>query len=259
MPRTLQRLARPGEYQIGDAPIQAEAAAPDIHANGGSTTAGPLSEALGVMEARATEIRAGTAPELVWLLEHPALYTAGTSAKPADLLVPDRFPVYRSGRGGQYTYHGPGQRVAYVMLDLKRRRRADVRAYVATWRSGSSVPSPGSTSAANAAPGRVGIWVDRGRAGDRGQDRRDWRAHPPMGDASTASPSTSTPTSSISPASCPAASPARPFLTPRYMTTIRCGSSPVAIIGTIHPRSRLSFPVILQPLQSFLRTYCRRA
>ena len=81
------------------------------------------------MEARVAAIRAGTAPELVWLLEHPPLYTAGTSADARDLLQPDRFPVYQTGRGGQYTYHGPGQRVAYVMLDLKR-RGADVRAYV---------------------------------------------------------------------------------------------------------------------------------
>ena len=87
------------EWRIDDAPTGYEAA-------------------LEVMEARAAAIRAGEAEELVWLLEHPPLYTAGTSAKPADLLVPDRFPVYRAGRGGQYTYHGPGQRVGYVMLDL---------------------------------------------------------------------------------------------------------------------------------------------
>ena len=78
-------------------------------------------EALAAMEARVAAIHAGTAPELVWLLEHPPLYTAGTSAKGADLLAPDRFPVYATGRGGQYTYHGPGQRVAYLMLDLRRR------------------------------------------------------------------------------------------------------------------------------------------
>ncbi len=77
--------------------------------------------AVAEMETRVAAIRAGTAPELVWLLEHPPLYTAGTSARDADLLDPERFPVYRSGRGGQFTYHGPGQRVAYVMLDLKRR------------------------------------------------------------------------------------------------------------------------------------------
>jgi lipoyl(octanoyl) transferase len=86
--------------------------------------------AVAEMEARAQAIAAGQAPELVWLLEHPPLYTSGTSARGADLLDP-RFPVFLSGRGGQFTYHGPGQRVAYVMLDLKR-RRPDVRAYVAS-------------------------------------------------------------------------------------------------------------------------------
>jgi len=82
----------------------------------------PYPEAVAEMEARVAAIRAGTAPELVWLLEHPPLYTAGTSARESDLLDRDRFPTYQSGRGGQYTYHGPGQRVAYVMLDLKRPR-----------------------------------------------------------------------------------------------------------------------------------------
>ncbi|MBM3620022.1 MAG: lipoyl(octanoyl) transferase LipB [Alphaproteobacteria bacterium] len=89
----------------------------------------PYPEALATMEARVAAIRAGTAPEMVWLLQHPPLYTSGTSAKPADLLTPGRFPVYAAGRGGQYTYHGPGQRVAYAMIDL-RRRRSDVRRYV---------------------------------------------------------------------------------------------------------------------------------
>jgi lipoyl(octanoyl) transferase len=86
-------------------------------------------DALAFMEARAAAIRAGTAGEMVWLVEHPPLYTAGTSAQPHDLLAPDRFPVFAAGRGGEYTYHGPGQRVAYVMLDLKRRRE-DVRVFV---------------------------------------------------------------------------------------------------------------------------------
>ena len=86
--------------------------------------------ALAFMEARADAIRQGSAPEMVWLVEHPPLYTAGTSAKAEDLVEPDRFPVFAAGRGGEYTYHGPGQRVAYVMLDLKRRRE-DVRAFVA--------------------------------------------------------------------------------------------------------------------------------
>ncbi len=85
--------------------------------------------ALSEMEARAAAIRNGEAEELVWLLEHPPLYTAGTSARREDLVEPDRFPVYDAGRGGEYTYHGPGQRVAYIMLDLKRRKE-DVRAFV---------------------------------------------------------------------------------------------------------------------------------
>jgi len=85
--------------------------------------------AIAAMEARVNAIRDGRARELVWLLEHPPLYTAGTGARATDLLQPDRFPVYRTGRGGQYTYHGPGQRIAYVMLDLSHRRQ-DVRWYV---------------------------------------------------------------------------------------------------------------------------------
>src|ERR1700716_2356810 len=89
----------------------------------------PYLEAIAAMEARVAEIATHQAPELVWLLEHPSLYTPGTSGKPSALLDP-RFPMFATGRGGQLTYHGPGQRVAYVMLDLKR-RRPDVRAYVA--------------------------------------------------------------------------------------------------------------------------------
>ncbi|MCQ1778707.1 lipoyl(octanoyl) transferase LipB [Neorhizobium galegae] len=90
----------------------------------------PYEEAVAEMEREVAAIADGRADELVWLLEHPPLYTAGTSADAADLIEPDRFPVFSTGRGGEYTYHGPGQRVAYVMLDLKRRRQ-DVRAYVA--------------------------------------------------------------------------------------------------------------------------------
>ncbi len=88
-------------------------------------------DALEAMETRVEAILAGEEPELVWLVEHPPLYTAGTSARAGDLLAPDRFPVFRAGRGGQYTYHGPGQRVAYVLLDLTRRAR-DVRCFVST-------------------------------------------------------------------------------------------------------------------------------
>ncbi|MGV8936920.1 MAG: lipoyl(octanoyl) transferase LipB [Allorhizobium sp.] len=90
----------------------------------------PYEEAVSIMEREVADIADGRADELVWLLEHPPLYTAGTSADAADLIEPDRFPVFATGRGGEYTYHGPGQRVAYVMLDLKRRRQ-DVRAFVA--------------------------------------------------------------------------------------------------------------------------------
>src|SRR5688572_3897110 len=90
----------------------------------------PYDFALAVMEERVAAIAAGAAPELVWLVEHPPLYTAGTSAKPQEL-IEARFPVHQTGRGGQFTYHGPGQRVAYVMLDLNR-RKPDVRAFVAT-------------------------------------------------------------------------------------------------------------------------------
>jgi lipoyl(octanoyl) transferase len=117
-------------------------------------------EALAAMEARVEAIAAGRAPELVWLLEHPPLYTAGTSAKPADLLAPDRFPVYSARRGGEYTYHGPGQRVAYAMLDLNRRGR-DLRAHV--WRLEEWVIRALAEFAVRAErrPGRVGVWVAR--------------------------------------------------------------------------------------------------
>ena len=116
-------------------------------------------EALKEMEARADAIADGRAPERVWLLEHPALYTAGTSARPEDL-IDARFPVFRAGRGGQFTYHGPGQRVAYVMLDL-RRRRPDVRAYVGAlerWLIG-ALAAFGVTGETRA--DRVGVWVAR--------------------------------------------------------------------------------------------------
>jgi lipoyl(octanoyl) transferase len=118
--------------------------------------------ALAAMDARAAAIRAGSAAELVWLLEHPPLYTAGTSAKPADLLTPERFPVYRAGRGGQHTYHGPGQRVAYVMIDLKRRGREDVRAYVRDLEEWIILTLARFNVRGERRAGRVGIWVDRG-------------------------------------------------------------------------------------------------
>jgi lipoyl(octanoyl) transferase len=126
-------------------------------------------EAVDEMEARATAIHAGTAPELVWLLEHPALYTAGTSARAEDLLTPGRFPVHRTGRGGQFTYHGPGQRVAYVMLDLKRRRQ-DVRCYVHALEEWLINALARFNVTGERREGRVGIWVPRT---DRGEPLRE--------------------------------------------------------------------------------------
>ena len=117
-------------------------------------------QAVAAMEARAAAIAEGRAGELVWLLEHPALYTAGVSAKPGDLLEPDRFPVFESGRGGQFTYHGPGQRVAYVMLDLTQRQR-DVRAFVAALEAWVIGALGHFNVAGDVRPGRVGVWVER--------------------------------------------------------------------------------------------------
>ncbi|HEY9537872.1 MAG TPA: lipoyl(octanoyl) transferase LipB [Kiloniellaceae bacterium] len=116
--------------------------------------------AVAAMEARVAAIRDGRLPELVWLVEHPPLYTAGTSAEPGDLLQPDRFPVYRSGRGGEFTYHGPGQRVAYVMLDLKR-RGPDVRRYVHDLEEWIVRALAAFNVKGERRDGRVGIWVPR--------------------------------------------------------------------------------------------------
>jgi lipoyl(octanoyl) transferase len=114
------------------------------------------------MEQRVAAIRAGTAPELIWLLQHPPLYTAGTSARAEELLEPGRFPVYRAGRGGRYTYHGPGQRVVYVMLDLARRGE-DVRCYVHHLEEWGIRILARFGVAGERREGRVGIWV---RSGD---------------------------------------------------------------------------------------------
>jgi lipoyl(octanoyl) transferase len=119
----------------------------------------PYADAVAFMEARVAAIAEGTAEELVWLLEHPPLYTAGTSARAEDLLEP-RFPVHKSGRGGQYTYHGPGQRIAYVMLDLNR-RNPDLRAFVCaleTWIV-ATLQTFGVTGERRS--GRIGVWVAR--------------------------------------------------------------------------------------------------
>lgn len=126
------------------------------------TSDGPVAypTALAEMEARAAAIAQGAAPEAIWLLEHPPLYTAGTSARPADLTDPGRFPVFTAGRGGQYTYHGPGQRVAYVMLDLNRRGR-DVRAFVSALEAWVIATLATFNITGVTHPDRVGVWVAR--------------------------------------------------------------------------------------------------
>src|SRR6202163_2779701 len=130
----------PVEWQVSDAPV-------------------PYLEAVATMEARVAAIAAGDVPELVWLLEHPPLYTSGTSGKPSDLLDP-RFPMFATGRGGQFTYHGPGQRVAYVMLDLKR-RRPDVRAYVASLEEWIIRTLAAFNVRGERREDRVGVWISR--------------------------------------------------------------------------------------------------
>jgi lipoyl(octanoyl) transferase len=121
--------------------------------------------AVAEMEERVAAIRAGTAGELVWLLEHPPLYTAGTSARDEDLLEPNRLPVHRTGRGGRFTYHGPGQRIAYVMLDL-RRRGQDVRCYVHQLEEWGIRTLAHFGVHGERRDGRVGIWVARADGGE---------------------------------------------------------------------------------------------
>lgn len=116
-------------------------------------------EAVAAMEARVAAIRAGTARELIWLVEHPPLYTAGTSAEAGDLLMPDRFPVFMTGRGGKYTYHGPGQRVIYVLLDLDRRGR-DIRRFIAALEGWIIAALADHGIAGRIITGKVGVWVD---------------------------------------------------------------------------------------------------
>ena len=130
------------EWRISDAPV-------------------PYPEALAFMEQRAAAIRAGSACECVWLLEHPALFTAGTSADPAELLNPLGFPVHDAGRGGRYTYHGPGQRIGYLMLDLERRGR-DVRRLVHGLEGWIIAALADLGVTAHRAPDRIGIWVGDG-------------------------------------------------------------------------------------------------
>jgi lipoyl(octanoyl) transferase len=125
----------------------------------------PYPEAVAFMEERAEAIAAGRADEMVWLVEHPPIYTAGTSAKDADL-IDARFPVFKTGRGGQFTYHGPGQRVGYVMLDLKR-RKPDVRQYVRDLEEWLIRALAKFNVKGERREGRVGIWVQRGNREDK--------------------------------------------------------------------------------------------
>ncbi|MEQ1648828.1 MAG: lipoyl(octanoyl) transferase LipB [Hyphomicrobiaceae bacterium] len=136
--------------------------------------------ALAEMDARAAGIAEGTERELVWLLEHPPVYTAGTSAKPADLLTPERFPVFQTGRGGQYTYHGPGQRVVYVMLDVKTRvgrvdadgrRVGDVRGFVTALEGWIIETLAEFNVTGETRPDRVGVWVRRSEKGEGREDK----------------------------------------------------------------------------------------
>jgi lipoyl(octanoyl) transferase len=124
----------------------------------------PYPDAVGFMEERVAAIAAGNASEQVWLVEHPPIYTAGTSADDKDLLDPDRFPVFKTGRGGEFTYHGPGQRVGYVLMDLNRRRR-DVRQFVRDLEQWMIVTLSTFGVRGERRDGRVGIWIDRGYYG----------------------------------------------------------------------------------------------
>jgi lipoyl(octanoyl) transferase len=135
-----------------------------------STAPVDYADAVDFMEKRAAAIAAAEAPELIWLLEHPPLYTAGVSARAADLLAPERFPVHQTARGGQFTYHGPGQRVAYVMLDLGRRQK-DVRAFVQALEAWVIAGLARFNVKGEIRPGRVGVWVERKGAGWSREDK----------------------------------------------------------------------------------------
>jgi lipoyl(octanoyl) transferase len=121
----------------------------------------PYAEALADMEERAAAVQAGSAPERIWLLEHPPLFTAGTSADPAELFNPHGFPVFEAGRGGRYTYHGPGQRVGYLTLDLARRGK-DIRCFVHALEGWVIAALSELGIEAHRAPGRIGIWTGEG-------------------------------------------------------------------------------------------------
>lgn len=126
----------------------------------------PYEDAVAVMETRAAEIASGSAGELVWLVEHPPLYTAGTSAKPEHLVDETRFPVHKTGRGGELTYHGPGQRIAYVMLDVKARHGGDVRGFVQGLEAWIIEALSSLGVSGRLVDGRVGVWVDEAGAAE---------------------------------------------------------------------------------------------
>ena len=140
----------PVEWRVSDSPVSYESA-------------------LAAMDERVAAIAAGQAPELVWLLEHPPLYTAGTSAQP-EQLIEARFPVHQVGRGGQFTYHGPGQRVAYVMLDLNR-RKPDVRTFVATLEEWIIRTLAAFNVRGERRADRIGVWVRRPEKGEGFEDK----------------------------------------------------------------------------------------
>ena len=141
----------PVEWHVSDAPVD-------------------YASALATMTARAAAIARGEEPELIWLLEHPPLYTAGTSARPQELLEA-RFPVHTAGRGGQFTYHGPGQRVGYVMLDLKKRRAPDVRRFVATIEQWIIQTLAAFNVRGERRDDRIGVWVRRADKGEGFEDK----------------------------------------------------------------------------------------
>jgi lipoyl(octanoyl) transferase len=152
---TMIRSALPTGLPAGDAPVEWLVSPVPVD----------YGTALRFMERRVEAILAGAAPEAVWLLEHPPIYTCGTSARDGELLDTARFPVYRTGRGGRITYHGPGQRVAYVMLDLKR-RGADVRAFVCALESWLIATLAAFGISAHRSAGKVGVWVDTPLGGE---------------------------------------------------------------------------------------------
>jgi lipoyl(octanoyl) transferase len=162
-------LDRPLSLENKDLPLLGR---PDGAPVGWAVSTGyvPYPAAVAAMEARAAAIAEGAAGELVWLLEHPPLYTAGVSSRPADLIAPDRFPVFASGRGGQFTYHGPGQRVAYVMLDMTRRGR-DVRAFVTALEAWIIDALAAFNVTGEMREGRVGVWVERKGPGWSREDK----------------------------------------------------------------------------------------